>query len=644
MDLSLGGYQVGDLRIDLQYERVSRAGEQLPMPKLSFDLLLVLVNAAPELVSIDRLMDQVWPGLVVSPETVTQRIKLLRSALGDDSQQPRYILGVRGRGYRWLTPVQIVPEQSSHLLSQQPVDDEKTKVSVPQTIIVAKKSIKKRLLFGVGLAIVVSGLSLLSLSFVSAPVTIAILPLANLSPDPGQDYFADGLTEDLINQLSRIEGLQVTGRISSFYFKDNIHSLDEINQLLDVHYVLRGGVRRADDQLRITLQLMDTRSGTVKWSGSYKPQPNNFLMTQEEIAASVTKELGLTIGVGDFNRSGMTRYMEAYDYYLLAKAQLINSKEDAQQASAYVKHALDIDPDFSLVAALQARILFGSLHLMTEDERVEAQVRYSQIKAQVRALNPDLPELQLIEYGEAIMQRRYSQAENQLTNYLDNIGVRSANAEGSRAYGQLLRMLGRTDAALQRLRLAQRLEPLDVTTSVMLGSALLAAGSFTDATAVVEKGLAINNTNQSLINLLWNIPLQAGDPEGVMLALERQGQTQGSNYQLATWWHTKQNEIALQEVREHITKNEKEVANTNKKMTNFSLALWAAALGDPQLALRILDQIREPAILWAPVFNEARKLPQFKILVRDIGLLEYWHHSGQWPDRCRPVGEDFECF
>ena len=111
MERSLYGYRVDDLCIDLQRQRVVRGGVPVPMPPLSFDLLLVLIRSAPALVSVDTLMERVWTGLVVTPETVTQRVKLLRDALGDDSRHPRYIVGVRGRGYRVLPAVQLSSEE-----------------------------------------------------------------------------------------------------------------------------------------------------------------------------------------------------------------------------------------------------------------------------------------------------------------------------------------------------------------------------------------------------------------------------------------------------------------------------------------------------------------------------------------------------
>src|SRR6516165_10735137 len=107
-------FRIGDLEVDIGKAEVTRGGEKIALPKLSFDLLYALINAAPAIVTNEELLQQVWPGLMVSPESVAQRVKLLRSAIGDDSQQPRYILGVRGRGYRLIpTPERLAGSRSS---------------------------------------------------------------------------------------------------------------------------------------------------------------------------------------------------------------------------------------------------------------------------------------------------------------------------------------------------------------------------------------------------------------------------------------------------------------------------------------------------------------------------------------------------
>ncbi len=149
-------YRLGDLTIDTGRQLVSRADDPIALPKLSYDLLLVLVRAAPNVVSLDELMRLVWPGIIVSPETISQRVKLLRDALGDDPRVPRYIAGLRGRGYQIVAAVKEIDEN----LAASPVSSSTPTASAPGP----------------------------------ARVAICVLPFANMSGDSEQEYFSDGIT------------------------------------------------------------------------------------------------------------------------------------------------------------------------------------------------------------------------------------------------------------------------------------------------------------------------------------------------------------------------------------------------------------------------------------------------------------------
>ncbi len=194
------GYRAGDLLIDIGQQRVTRAEAELPLSQLSFELLLALARAAPNVLSLDQLMDRVWPGLVITPETVSQRVKLVRDAIGDDSQSPRYIAGVRGRGYKMVatvTPLAAVAtsDATADITSHPPAGTG----SIPRLAIpIAGPGFAKTL--GVGLVVIVLAISASILTtylgrqhshaaptesdqsvLVQQPRTIAVLPLVDLS-------------------------------------------------------------------------------------------------------------------------------------------------------------------------------------------------------------------------------------------------------------------------------------------------------------------------------------------------------------------------------------------------------------------------------------------------------------------------------
>ena len=150
-----------------------------------------------------------------------------------------------------------------------------------------------------------------------AGTTIAVLPFANLSSDAGQENFTDGITEEILNSLSRIRGLQVTGRTSSFFFKGRNEDMRHIGEQLGVAHLLEGSVRRDGNQLRITAQLVKAKDGFHLWSQTYDRPMDDIFKVQEDIARAVAEALQVTLGVGELGEMpGMTHNMEAYEHYL----------------------------------------------------------------------------------------------------------------------------------------------------------------------------------------------------------------------------------------------------------------------------------------------------------------------------------------
>lgn len=181
------------------------------------------------------------------------------------------------------------------------------------------------------------------------PKTIAVLPFVDLSPEKDQEYFSDGLTEELINKLAQMKDLQVTARTSSFYFKGKNVDMRTIGEKLGVAYVLEGSVRKSENQLRITAQLIKAVDGYHLWSETYDCESKDIFTLEDDIVKAVTTVLSITLGVGEFARPGVTHNFEAYDLYLRAYSNILKFTPDSiLEAIDLVKHALDIDPDSGL--------------------------------------------------------------------------------------------------------------------------------------------------------------------------------------------------------------------------------------------------------------------------------------------------------
>ena len=294
------GYRIGDIEVHLGRAIATRQGGVLSLPPLSFDLLIALARAAPNVATLDDLIRQVWPKSVVSPESLSQRIKLLREALGDDSQYPRYIAGVRGRGYRLVAPVEELREP------------------IPQTLSTPRSRAPIALAILISLVTIAAGVWLVK--FRDHPVSvnsnlaslpprsIAVLPFRDMSSgQPASDILALGIPEAVLHQLASLDRLDVIARTSSFAFQNREIDVREIGRRLNARYLLEGSVQRDGEQLRVTAQLVDAQSGEHIWSMRFDKTPQRIFELQDAIALEVTRALKLSLDpveTGDIKAQG----------------------------------------------------------------------------------------------------------------------------------------------------------------------------------------------------------------------------------------------------------------------------------------------------------------------------------------------------
>jgi TolB-like protein len=311
-------YIISDLQIDTGRQLVSRADDPIPLPKLSYGLLLVLVRAAPNLVSLDELMRLVWPGIVVSPETVSQRVKLLRDALNDDPRAPRYIGGLRGRGYQIVSAIKAIDDNPA--------------------------------------ATAISGSTPMASAPGPARVTICVLPFANMSGDPEQEYFSDGITEDIITELSRWRLLAVRSRSASFRYRDVAVDINQVARELNVRYIVEGSVRRMGARIRISAQLTDTETGSHIWAEKFDHELAELFKTQDRVVRTIVSTLVGRVQVSDVERARRKppASLAAYECLLKGNALPWDDPHGAPEAVRLLEKAIAIDPGYGLAHALLA--------------------------------------------------------------------------------------------------------------------------------------------------------------------------------------------------------------------------------------------------------------------------------------------------
>jgi transcriptional activator of cad operon len=290
--------RIGAWRVNPASGQISRAGETVRVEARTMRLLLCLAEHAGEVVSIDDLLEQVWSGVIVTPDSVYQAITSLRRLLGDDAKQPAYIATVPRLGYRMVAAVSPWAEPS---LNSPPV---------PEPLQGALHPRKKwpLLLAGVVISLLLAVAFLVYGRFgtghqraaADAPPTrtsIAVLPFLDLTSESmDQEYFADGMTEELIDRLSKIPGLRVPPPTSSFYFKGKKIPIADIARSLGVGYVLDGSLRKSGSTMRIAARLIRADIGFVVWSETYDRPLSDTLKIQDDIAGEVTKALRQSIG------------------------------------------------------------------------------------------------------------------------------------------------------------------------------------------------------------------------------------------------------------------------------------------------------------------------------------------------------------
>src|SRR3984885_1197104 len=268
--------RVGAWRVDPRAGQISRQGEVVRVEARTMKLLLCLAERAGEVVSVEELLDQVWSGVVVTPDSVYQAVASLRRLLGDDAKQPAYIATVPRLGYRmvaavspWLDDLRVEPPRGTRR--------------------------RAWMLLTLGAAIGI-GLVCFSITDRVPERSVAVLPFIDLTTQAmNEEYFADGMTEELIDRLSRLPGLRVPAPTASFFFKGKQLPVAAMAKSLGVTYVLDGSVRKSDTTLRIAARLVRAADGYVVWSATYDRPSGDKLQVQDDIAREVAQELRLAI-------------------------------------------------------------------------------------------------------------------------------------------------------------------------------------------------------------------------------------------------------------------------------------------------------------------------------------------------------------
>ncbi len=322
--------------------------------------------------------------------------------------------------------------------------------------------------------------------------SIAVLPFVNMSGDQENEYFSDGLTEELLNSLARIKELKVIGRTSSFVFKGKNTDLREIGQTLGVAHILEGSVRKAQNRVRITAQLIKADDGYHMWSDTFDRELNDIFAIQEEIAIRVVKELTSTL-LGDSAEQLVnlgTTNTQAYEAYLRGRYLFIRKPDDVQvqnEADQLFQQALELDPSFTLAwygrfSVLSRRQRAGSIGYM------EGRIQLRQLAEKMIAMDPGLSESYLALSRVTLLEMNWPETEAAINQALL---LNPGDINALNAYAGLMGVLDRDDEALEFALKAQARDPLDLQSLSNLAASYGKLGRCDEATKVAKRALSL---------------------------------------------------------------------------------------------------------------------------------------------------------
>jgi len=452
-------FEFGDCVLDPDRRELTRGSEAIAIGPQVFDLLVYLVQNRERVVSKDGLLHAVWGGRIVSESTMTSHINAVRKAIGDSGEEQRLIRTVARKGFRFVGEVREA--QSSHGFGSLRTEPAKSNETPAHALALPDKP------------------------------SIAALPFLNLSGDPEQEYFADGVVEDIITALSRIRWLFVIARNSSFTYKGRAVDVKQVGRELGVGYVLEGSVRKAANRVRITGQLIDATTGAHLWAERFEGTLDDIFELQDQVATSVVGAIAPQLERAEIERAKRkpTESLNAYDFYLRGMANLHQGTREAiNEALPLFHEAIQLDPDFASAYGMAAWCHFWRKVNGWMTDRSQEVAEGARLARRAVELGRD----------DAIALTRSGHALGHLVGdldggiaLLDRALMLNPNLAAAWFLGGFLRVWrGEPDGAIEHFARAMRLSPLDPEMYRMqagMAVAHLFAGRFDTASSWAEK-------------------------------------------------------------------------------------------------------------------------------------------------------------
>jgi TolB-like protein len=453
----------GECLLDTDRRELSRGSEPVAVGPQVFDLLIHLIENRDRVVSKDDLFDVIWRRRTISESTLTSHVNFARRAIGDNGEEQRLIRTIPRKGFRFVGNVREALSQGA----------EKSKAAETAT--------------GNSTAT-----PLVELALPDQP-SVAVLPFLNLSGDPDQDYFADGVVEDIIGALSRMRWLFVIARNSSFTYKGRAVDVKQVGRELGVRYVLEGSVRKAGNRVRVTGQLIDATAGAHLWAERFESSLDDIFDLHDELATSVVGAIAPQLERAEIQRAKHkpTEKLDAYDYYLRGMASFHRGNhEGMNEALPLFYQAIERDPDFASAYAMASACLFWSKFNGWVADR--PQVMFEGARLAHRAVELGKDDAVALARGGHALANFVGDLDSGIA-LIDKALLLNPNLAAAWFLGGFVQIMrGEPDNAIERLAYAMRSSPLDSEMYRMqCGTALahFVAGRFDEAAPWADKAL-----------------------------------------------------------------------------------------------------------------------------------------------------------
>ncbi len=635
-------YEFGEFRLDAQNRTLRRGVEPIPLTPKAFEVLLLLIQHSGQVVTKDELMKAVWADSFVEESNLTQTVFMLRKSLGESLDQ-RYILTLQGRGYRFAAEVKEVPQNgrlkdkaretpsislNTSTLNAQPLSVESPLRSKRSWLLIAG-AVTVALVAILGIYVRWSG-SRAQAKAPGARVMLAVLPFQNLTGDSTQDYFSDGLTEEMITQIGNLnpQRLGVIARTSVMRYKNSATPLDQVGHDLGVQYVIEGSVRRDADKVRVTAQLIQTKDQTHIWARQYDRELKGLLTLQSEIAQEIADEIQLTLSdrkSGPPQNALSPQNYEAYDLYL--KGQYFFNKRTVaglQEAIRYFQQATVKDPNFARAyAGLADSCALMPGYSGLPPNQFMNPARAAAMKA--LALDERLPEAHT---ALALIVQNYDwDWETSEKEFRRAIELNPNYATAHQWYAEHLMWRGRFDEALQESERARQLDPLSLIIAADNGAIWYFSRRYDRA---IEKWHSVLEMEPDFprAGLIAVAYAEKGMSAEALAVIEKRRPTDSA----PPWWYWSLKAYIYartgQRAQAHHALDELLQLNRRSPIDSRILAWNYAALGDKEQALAFLEKayVQHSTELITlkvnPAYDSLRGDPRFQDLLRRVGLGE----------------------